>query len=101
MASFSPTSAFSSVDLPAFGRPMMETNPERNAMSGGPNLPGLETDAHAVHAALGRVQDFEAKSVLVENLAGFRNVPGEFTHQPGDGCRLFVIRSQAEQLLQN
>ena len=28
MASFSPTSAFSSVDLPAFGRPRMQTNPE-------------------------------------------------------------------------
>src|SRR5580704_12519734 len=33
MASFSPTSAFSSVDLPALGRPMIETNPERKAMS--------------------------------------------------------------------
>ena len=32
MASFSPTSAFSSVDLPALGRPMMETNPERKDM---------------------------------------------------------------------
>ena len=31
MASFCPSSAFSSVDLPAFGRPMMETNPERKA----------------------------------------------------------------------
>ena len=29
MASFSPTSAFSRVDLPAFGRPTMETNPDR------------------------------------------------------------------------
>src|SRR5581483_7873830 len=32
MASFSPTRAFNSVLLPAFGRPMMETNPERNAI---------------------------------------------------------------------
>src|SRR5437899_12972467 len=30
IASFSPTNALSSVDLPALGRPMMETNPERN-----------------------------------------------------------------------
>jgi hypothetical protein len=29
MATFSPVSAFSSVLLPAFGRPMMETNPDR------------------------------------------------------------------------
>ena len=28
MASFSPTSAFSSVLLPALGRPRMQTNPE-------------------------------------------------------------------------
>ena len=30
MATFWPTRAFSSVDLPAFGRPMIETKPERN-----------------------------------------------------------------------
>src|SRR5271157_5662628 len=60
MASFSPTSAFSSVDLPALGRPMMETNPERNAMSGGPDLPGFEADTHAVHAALGGFEHLEA-----------------------------------------
>src|SRR5271170_4694695 len=28
MATFFPTSAFTSVDLPAFGRPMMATNPD-------------------------------------------------------------------------
>ena len=30
MATFSPTSAFISVDLPTFGRPRITTNPERN-----------------------------------------------------------------------
>jgi len=34
MASFSPTMAFRRVDLPALGRPMIDTNPEWNAMSG-------------------------------------------------------------------
>src|SRR5215472_18631311 len=32
MASFSPTSALSSVDLPALGRPRIATKPERNGM---------------------------------------------------------------------
>ena len=56
IASFSPTSALSSVDFPAFGRPMMETNPERNAMSGS-NLLGsryvLKTNTHALDTTLG------------------------------------------------
>src|SRR5271169_2220245 len=85
MASFSPTSAFSSVDLPALGRPMMETNPERNAMSGGPDLSGLEADPHAAYTAFGGVEHFETQSVFVENLAGFRDVPGEFTYKSGNG----------------
>src|SRR5271165_3201736 len=100
MASFSPTSAFSSVDFPALGRPMMETKPERNAMSGGLDLPGLEADAHAIHTALGRFEHFEAQSVLVENFAGLGNVSGEFAHQPGDGGRLLFIGPNAQQLLQ-
>src|SRR5205823_12556477 len=33
MAIFSPTRAFSNVLLPALGRPMMETKPERNDIS--------------------------------------------------------------------
>ena len=33
MASFWPSRAFSSVDLPALGRPTMETNPERKGIS--------------------------------------------------------------------
>src|SRR5579871_4280721 len=36
MAIFSPTSALSSVLLPALGRPIMETNPERCAIIPGP-----------------------------------------------------------------
>src|SRR5208283_3082847 len=100
MASFSPTSAFNSVDLPALGRPMMETNPERNAMSGGPDLPGPEANAHAVHAALGGFEHLEAQSVLVEDFTRPGNVSREFAHQPGDGGRLFFIRPHPEQFLQ-
>jgi hypothetical protein len=32
IATFSPTKAFSSVDFPALGRPMMETKPEWKGM---------------------------------------------------------------------
>src|SRR5579871_1234340 len=32
IATFWPTSTFSSVDLPAFGRPTSDTNPERNLL---------------------------------------------------------------------
>src|SRR5271165_5933153 len=99
MASFSPTSAFSSVDFPALGRPMMETNPERNAMSG-LDLLGLEADAHAVHTALGGFEHLESQSVLVENLTGLGNVSGKFAHQAGNRGRLFLIGPDAEQLLQ-
>src|SRR5271157_4008709 len=73
MASFSPTSALSSMDLPALGRPMMETNPERNAMSG-PDLPRLEADPNTVYTALGGLDHLEAQSVLAENFAGLGNV---------------------------
>jgi len=74
MASFSPTSAFSSVDLPALGRPMMETKPERNAIS--PDLSGLEADPDTADAALGRLQHLEAQAILFEHLAGLGNVSG-------------------------
>src|SRR5271165_4285424 len=100
MASFSPTSAFNRVDLPALGRPMMETNPERNAISGSPDLPGLEADAYAVHAALGGFENLEPQSVLVENFTRPGNMSREFAHQPGDGGRLFFIRPHTKQLLQ-
>src|ERR1019366_4627375 len=40
IASFCPSSAFSSVDLPALGRPMMDTNPERKGI---PHYPPLAT----------------------------------------------------------
>src|SRR5271165_1877266 len=99
MASFSPTSAFSSVDFPALGRPMMETNPERNAMSG-LDLLRLEADPDAAHTALSGFEDFEAQSVLVENFARLGNVSGEFAYQPGNRGRLFFLWPDAQQLFQ-
>src|SRR5580704_12405820 len=52
IASFPPIKAFNNVDLPAFGRPRMETKPERRPSVGDcPELDalmdGLETTSHA------------------------------------------------------
>src|SRR3981081_2384121 len=41
IASFSPTSAFSIVDLPALGRPRMQTKPERNGIGNKLRATGL------------------------------------------------------------
>src|SRR5271166_878384 len=94
MASFSPTSAFSRVDLPALGRPMMDTNPERNAMSG-LDLLRLEADPDAAHTALSGFEHFEAQTVLVENFARLGNVSGEFAYKSGDCGRLFFLGPDA------
>src|SRR5205085_4274102 len=72
MAIFSPTSAFSSVDLPALGRPMMETKPERNlAMRLSPDLlrfhrirRGSDAHAHALDEPVSRLQHFIAQAVV-------------------------------------
>src|SRR6516162_8807608 len=94
IATFSPTSALSRVDFPALGRPMIETNPERNAMSGLDLLgsrQGLQADADTLDAALGGLQDFEAKTVVLEDFANGRDTAGEFTHQSTDGCGFLFV----------
>src|SRR5664280_1843529 len=86
IASFSPTSAFSRVDFPALGRPMMETNPDRNAMLALDLLGGrarLQTNTHSIHTAVGGFQHFEAQSVLLENLTRLGYVSREFADQLG------------------
>lgn len=63
IASFSPTRAFSKVDLPAFGRPRMQTKPERNGMFRlyQLQLAGLyQADADALHFAVGGFKNLEA-----------------------------------------
>src|SRR5271166_778252 len=79
MASFSPTSALSNVDFPAFGRPMIETNPERNAISG-LHLLGvvdlLQGHPHAFDSPFGGFEHFESQMVFLQHFARLRNVPG-------------------------
>src|ERR1017187_5447788 len=103
MASFSPTSALSKVDFPALGRPMMETNPDRNAMSALDLLGGrtrLQTNTHSIHTAVGGFQHFEAQPVLLEDFTRLGDVSGEFAYQSGNGGRLFYLRPHAEQFFQ-
>src|SRR5271166_5001037 len=49
MASFSPTSAFNKVDLPALGRPMMDANPERKGIDS--HAPGRRLRLQPAEAA--------------------------------------------------
>src|ERR1017187_8554874 len=103
MASFSPTSALSKVDFPALGRPMMETNPDRNAMSALDLLGGrtrLQTNTHSIHTAVGGFQHFEAQPVLLEDFSRLGYVSREFAHQSRNCGRLFFIGPHAEQFLQ-
>ena len=73
MATFVPTSAFSSVDLPAFGRPRMETNPDRNPALAARSLHSCATvcdfaDPHLLHAQLVAGQHFDADAVAFHRL---------------------------------
>src|SRR5271169_2285329 len=100
IATFSPTSALSSVDLPALGRPRIETNPERNAMSGS-NLLGcryiLKTDTHPFDAAFGRVQHLKTQTAVFEDFACRGNAASQFADQSANCGRLFLILPHAAQ----
>src|SRR5687768_8481680 len=76
MASFSPMMRFRRDDLPAFGRPMRETNPDFTLLPGVSDLLGLAIflrggarDAHLPHAAALGVDHFHVKTVDVEGFA--------------------------------
>jgi hypothetical protein len=76
MASLVPTSRFSSVDLPAFGRPMNETNPtsSRPPLSGCRSPFALAAShPHLVDRARARVEHLDAQAVDVELLADRRH----------------------------
>src|SRR5450631_345305 len=101
MASFSPTRALSKVDLPALGRPRMQTKPEwkdmiyrlrRLALLGWTAEAAVPTlvrplyqlhlfgvgvgDADAFHAAVGGFEDFEAEAIFLDDFALLRDSSG-------------------------
>src|SRR5436190_1370841 len=85
MASFSPMIRFRSDDLPAFGRPISETNPDFIACAGACQpcsfarvtdffffavfLRQHAGDAHFAHTAPFRIDDFDVKAIDIERLA--------------------------------
>src|SRR5579863_1660950 len=84
MAIFAPTSAFRSVDLPALGRPISETKPERNPGAGRASLMrhGLRSaDPHFLHAPLVARQHLDREAVARDRLPRARHVPQPFSDQ--------------------
>src|SRR5690242_8544378 len=78
IAIFAPASAFSSVDLPALGRPSIETKPDRNPGATRVSLMrhGLRSgNAYALHAQLVAGQHFDADAVAHYGFALVRHVP--------------------------
>src|SRR5215471_13328016 len=104
MAIFSPTNALSNVLLPALGRPIMETKPERKAIlcRGLRGLRRLPRPAHAhfAHLALCGLQDFKAQAVILNDFTRLRNASSQRTHQPADRGGVFGIKMQIEQVLE-
>src|SRR6266852_4373139 len=100
MATFEPTRAFSNVDLPAFGRPRIDTNPERKADApvvsvcsiGSLMCYGLRSaDAHLLNAQFVAGQHFNADAVTLDRLARLRHAPQPFGYQAAHGSRLNLL----------
>src|SRR5215469_2322074 len=94
MATFWPTSAFSSVDLPALGRPMMDTKPERKVgslMSHGLRLADLDLLDAQVVAGHG----FEANAIALDRLSSLGHAAEPFGEKAAD-CGRFDIFFAAE-----
>src|ERR1700674_2043895 len=84
MAIFAPTRALSSVDLPALGRPNIDTNPETKP--GADPTTGAAASVirhrrlglahtHLRHAQFIAGRHFDANAVAVHKLAALRNAP--------------------------
>src|SRR5690349_22265660 len=113
MATFSPTSAFVSVDLPTFGRPTIETNPARYSATMAPSLelPGLERGLRvdeglvaldedrrdALAPALGAL-GLEDEPRDRHALAGQRKVPELLREQAAGAVDVLVLEVEAEEL---
>src|SRR5579872_6074628 len=84
IATFSPMRALINVDLPAFGRPMMETNPERMVISAYRcfRQPG---NAQPVHAAVSGGQNLEAEAITLDHFPLLRDSPGGLADEASDG----------------
>src|SRR5580700_2677499 len=86
MATFCPTSAFRSVDFPAFGRPMRETKPDRNAeLLTCHRLTFWFGNTHLLDALPVAGHYFQAHAVAFHELAGLGNAAQPLGNQAADG----------------
>src|SRR2546421_3415492 len=100
MASFVPTSRFNSVDLPAFGRPMNETNPDFIAP---PDEPRFFLcvfrvdrrrdlgDPHLVDTAALGIENLNAEAIDVKALADGRHAADLREQVAADGLESFAL----------
>src|ERR1700760_2155009 len=91
IASFCPSSAFSSVLLPAFGLPTIDTNPVRSAI---PLFSHLQRSAallrlarahrhpHPLHFSVGRLQNLHPQRPILHHLSWQRNMARDLAHHP-------------------
>src|SRR5512140_3027435 len=103
IASLAPTRAFMSVDLPAFGRPRRDTNPETK--------PGFSAtlirrflqfrNPDLIDAQLACGQHLDPYSLAFNALADLRHAPQPLRHQAADGNRLrLLVRPEIDQVAQ-
>src|SRR5580704_15136237 len=90
MDTFSPTTRFSSVDFPEFGRPMMETNPDLLM-----RFASQRFDSKTFDAAPVRIEDFNLDSPVLDLLSSGRQPAKQLDNGAGDG-RAIGVRNQRE-----
>src|ERR1700722_9531580 len=115
IATFSPTSAFSSVLLPALGRPKIDTNPERNPLlhfysansiraqarshfflpifrgsfqTRGQIITMIETNPDLLHPPVRRSNHLNPQRAHLHHFPSMRNAPFRLAHQPANSLRL-------------
>src|SRR3954467_10047755 len=96
MASLVPTSRLSSVDLPAFGRPMNETRPNLWAMRLSLDGRLVFHDPDLVDAAAFGVEHFDGQPVDVEPLAHGRHAAEVREKVPADRLKPFPLDVHVE-----
>src|SRR5208283_4791609 len=98
MASLLPVRAFSNVDFPALGRPMMETNPERCS---GMGLRFSAAYAHLFHPQFVAGDHFNSDSFALHRLARARNMAQPLRRQASDGSGFgLFLRTEIQQVMQ-
>src|SRR5688572_3779797 len=91
IATFCPTSAFSRVDFPAFGRPTMETNPDLNELLMR-NFRGL-AQPYLLHAQIVTSHHFHLHAVSFYRFSRLGHSAKPFAHHASHRRRLDVLQT--------